>query len=75
MSFFSGVSMFAFVLRLYMAWNLLLFSSINVVFVFTEAYSLYNISLEAQTSVGFGPAATNTYRTSEGGTNEIDSFN
>ena len=75
MSFFSGVSMFAFVLRLYMAWNLLLCSSINVVFVFTEAYSLYNISLEAQTSVGFGLAGTNTYRTSEGGTNEIDSFN
>lgn len=58
-----------------MAWNLLLCSSIIVVFVFTEAYSLYNISLEAQTSVGFGSAATNTYRTSEGGTNEIDSFN
>ena len=64
-----------FCFKIIQAWNLLLCSSINVVFVFTEAYSLYNISLEAQTSVGFGPAGTNTYRTSEGGTNEIDSFN
>lgn len=34
---------------------------------FTEAFTEYNVSLAASTSVGLGPNTTHVYKTAEGG--------